>query len=95
MRINFFKQRQNRRYNYTPRYFKGKKDENPYDFDSPFSKFRDIHNSNDFGAHWREARSQSRNRGNRGFSKLVLLILSILVLLALYVLDFDLSIFNK
>jgi hypothetical protein len=95
VRINFFKQRQNRRYNYTPRYFKGKKDENPYDFDAPFSKFRDMPNSNDFGAHWREARSQSRNRGNRGFSKLFLLILSILVLLALYVLDFDLSIFNK
>jgi len=95
VRINFFKQRQNRRYNYTPRYFKGKKDENPFDFDSPFSKFRDMPNSNDFGAHWREARSQSRNRGNRGVSKPFLLILSVLVLLALYVLDFDLSIFKK
>jgi hypothetical protein len=95
VRINFFKQRQNRRYNYTPRYFKGKKDENLYDFDSPFSKYRDIPNANDFGAHWREARSQSRNRGNKGFSKLFLFILTILVLLALYVLDFDLSIFKK
>lgn len=95
MRINFFKQKQNRRYNYTPRYFKGKKDQNPYDFDATFSKYRDMPNSNDFGAHWREARAYSRTRGNRGFSKLFYIILAILVMLVLYVLDFDLSIFKQ
>ena len=95
MRINFFKQRQNRRYNYTPRYFKGKKDQNPYDFDTTFSKYRDMPNAHDFGAHWREARSQSRTRGTKGFGKLFYIILALLVLLALYVLDFDLSIFKQ
>ena len=41
MRFNIFKLGKNRRYNYTPRYFKGKDAGNPYDFDSKFSKFRD------------------------------------------------------
>jgi hypothetical protein len=50
-------------------------------------------NKNDFGAHWREARSMSRNRGNKGLSPLLLMIIGLLVLGALYVLDFDLSIF--
>ncbi|MEC7658529.1 MAG: hypothetical protein VYB41_00380 [Bacteroidota bacterium] len=95
MRINFFKQRTNRRFNYTPRYYKGKKDENPYDFDSTFSKYRDITNSNDFGAHWQAARQQSRNRSNRGFSRLFFIILVSLILIALYILDFDLSIFKN
>ena len=94
MRFNFFKQRTNRRFNYTPRYFKGKKDEQPFDFDSPFLKYRDIPNKNDFGAHWQTARSDSRTRSNRGFSRLFYLVLIVLILIALYILDFDLSIFN-
>ncbi len=94
MRINFFKLRKNRRFNYTPRYFEGKTEENPYDFDSRFSKFRDTANVNDFGAHWKEARLQQRNRRNRGVSLRLLLIILLLVLISLYVLDFDLSIFK-
>jgi len=95
VRINFFKQQTNRRFNYTPRYYKGKKDENPYDFDSSFSKYRDITNSNDFGANWQAARQQSRNRSNRGFSRLFFIILISLIFIALYILDFDLSIFKN
>ena len=58
MRINFFKQRTNRRFNYTPRFYKGKKDDTPYDFDSTFSKYRDLTNSNDFGAQWQAGINQ-------------------------------------
>ena len=50
-------------------------------------------NKNDFGAHWREARRMSRNRNNKGVSPLLLMIIGLLLLGALYVLDFDLSIF--
>ena len=95
MRINFFKQRTNRRFNYTPRFYKGKNDDTPYDFDSTFSKYRDMSNSNDFGAQWQAARRDSRNRSNRGFSRLFLIVLATLVLIALYILDFDLSIFKS
>ncbi|MEK9530078.1 MAG: hypothetical protein VWZ86_01285 [Flavobacteriaceae bacterium] len=93
VRLSFLKQRSNRRFNYTPRYFKGKKDANPYDFGSAFEQYRDTPNTNDFGAHWREARRASRTRGNRSFSPLLLIIIALLSLAALFVLDFDLSIF--
>ena len=61
---NLFKLNRNRRYNYTPRYYQGKEIENPYDFDSTFSKYRDTYNANDFGKKWEEARLASRHRGN-------------------------------
>jgi len=95
VRFNIFKLGKNRRYNYTPRYFKGKDAGNPYDFDSKFSKYRDSHNSNDFGAHWKEARNASRHRGNRALSIRLLLIILLLVLCFLYIIDFDVSIFNS
>lgn len=93
VRLSFLKQRSNRRFNYTPRYFKGKNNANPYDFGSAIEQHRDTPNTNDFGAHWREARRASRTRGNRSVSPLLLLIIALLVLAALFVLDFDLSIF--
>ena len=93
MRLSFLKQRKSRRFNYTPRYYKGKKSANPYAFGSTFEQFRDTPNANDFGAHWREAREMSRNRKNRGASFRLILIIISLFLAALYVLDFDLSIF--
>lgn len=93
MRLSFLKQRKNRRFNYTPRYFKGKQSANPYAFGSAFEQYRDTPNANDFGAHWREARDMSRNRGNRSVSPRLLLIFAALLLIALYVLDFDFSIF--
>ncbi len=93
MRTQLFKQKQNKRFNYTPRYFKGKNTGNPYAFDSVFSKYRETPNSTDFGAHWKEARQGSRHRGNRSFSIRLFLIIGILVLLSLFVLDFDISLF--
>ncbi len=94
-KLNVFKLRKNRRYNYTPRYYKGKEEGNIYDFDSKFAKYRDTFNSNDFGNQWQEARLQMRNRKNRSVSLRLLLIVLALVLLCLFILDFDLTIFFK
>ena len=94
-KLNVFKLRKNRRYNYTPRYYNGKEEGNIYDFDSKFAKYRDTFNSNDFGNQWQEARLQMRNRKNRSVSLRLLLIILALVLLCLFILDFDLTIFFK
>lgn len=90
-----FKRRENRRYNYTPRYYKGKESMKTFDFDtSTFHKFRDTPNATDFGAHWKEARLNSRNRKNREINRRILWIVLILVLIFLWIIDFDLSIFR-
>jgi len=93
LKSNLFKLRKNRRYNYTPRYYKGKDEGNLYEFDSKFSKYRDTYNSNDFGQKWKEMRLQMRTKKNRSISLRLLLIILGLVFICLYILDFDLSIF--
>ena len=95
LKSNLFKLNRNRRYNYTPRYYKGKEIENPYDFDSTFNKYRDTYNANDFGKKWQEDRQASRNRNNRSFSPTLLIIIGVLVLIFLFIIDFDLSIFRN
>ena len=94
MKVSLFKLKKNRRFNYTPRYFKGKEQGNPYDFDSKFSKYRDIYNKNDLAHQWKEARLKMRIRSNRGFSLRLFIIISTLLLLFLYIIDFDFSIFT-
>lgn len=94
-KLKSLKLRKNSRYNYTPRYYKGKDMGNPYKFDSKFSKYKETHNSIDFGSHWAEARENSRNRGNRGVNRTVILIALILTFIFLWIIDFDLSIFSS
>ena len=91
---NLFKLNKNRRYNYTPRYYRGKEEGNLYEFDSRFSKYRNTYNSNDFGNQWQDVRVQMRTKKNRSISLRLLLIILGLVFVCLYILDFDLSIFT-
>jgi hypothetical protein len=95
LKINFYKSRKNARYNYTPRYYKGKDTGNIYEFDSKFNKYKNATNSIDFGSQWAAARNDSRNRGNREINIRVLIIIMALILLFLWIIDFDLSIFSN
>lgn len=94
LKSNLFKLNKNRRYNYTPRYYRGKEEGNLYEFDSRFSKYRNTFNSNDFGNQWQDARVQMRTKKNRSISLRLFLIILSLVFVCLYILDFDLSIFT-
>jgi hypothetical protein len=85
----------NKRFNYTPRYFKGKEVHNIYDFDSKFVRDRETSSYNDFRAHWSEARKESRHRGNREVNFRLIAIIAALVLIFFFIIDFDLSIFNR
>jgi|SRR5690625_176416 len=90
-----FKRRENRRYNYTPRYYKGKEGAQTFDFEtSTFHKYRDMPNAADFGAHWKVDRAESRNRKNREINGRILFIAFILIFIFLWIIDFDLSIFT-
>ncbi len=93
-KVNLFKLNRNKRYNYTPRYYKGKQIENPYEFDSKFRKYADTYNANDLGKKWQDDRLANRNRSNRYVSPLLLFIIAVLCLIFLYIIDFDLSIFS-
>lgn len=94
MKIRFFKLDKNKRYNYTPRFYQGKDLGNPYDFEERLRKDRQTP-ANTVGAQWSEVRKQSRNRNNNQVNKTLVITFLILLLIALYLLDFDLSIFFK
>ncbi len=94
-KVKSFKLPKNTRYNYTPRYYSGKKISNIYEIDSSFNKYKSTHNSIDFGSHWADARKNSRHRGNRSINKRVIIIALILAFIFLWLIDFDLSIFSQ
>jgi hypothetical protein len=82
----------NNRFNYTPRYYRGKEDiEGKHA--TKFDAYSDTFNDNDFAGHWREARLTKRNRGNRELNATILIIVMLLVIGFLFIIDFDLSIF--
>ena len=91
----FLKTKKNARYNYTPRYYKGKDTGNIYDFDSKFNKYREATNAIDFGAQWSRDRKASRNRGNREINRRVIYVAIVLIFIFLWIIDFDLSIFSN
>jgi hypothetical protein len=85
----------NNRFNYTPRYYKGKDEADPGDYSTKIDMYSGTYNKNDFGGNWKEARLSSRKTHNVEFNKTILIIIAILILLFLFIIDFDLSIFKK
>ncbi len=83
----------NKRFNYTPRYYKGKENTDESKYETKFDAYADVYNKNDISGQWHERRLESRNRANSGFNNTILIIIAVLVLISLYILDFDLSIF--
>lgn len=92
-KFNVLKKPQNRRFNYTPRYFHGKEKTNVYSLENRIEAGREQINTNDYGGNWKEDRKSARSYSNRGINKVILLLILALAAYALYILDFDLSIF--
>ena len=87
-----FNLNKNRRFNYTPRFFRGKEDIS-INFESKISKSRDQYNSIDMGMNWSDQRHKKRNTGNRGVNLTLILTVIFLIMVFLYIIDFDLTIF--
>jgi hypothetical protein len=83
----------NKRFNYTPSYFKGKEDVDESQYPTRFDAYTDTYNKNDFSGQWHENRINSRNRGNSGLNKTLVILILVFTLIFLFIIDFDLSIF--
>ena len=62
-------------------------------FESRISKYRDQYNSIDMGMNWSDQRDRMRNRRNRGVNLTLIPVIVFLILVFLYIIDFDLTIF--
>ncbi len=87
------KLKKNNRFNYTPRYYKGKDGVDEKKYATKIDAYAGAYNKNDFGNNWRDARISQRNRGNYEINKTIIIIALILTLIFLFIIDFDLSIF--
>lgn len=94
MKIKLFQLQKNKRFNYTPRYYEGKEQGNTFEMGSRIRRDRETV-TNHFTEEWRTIRNESRNKKNAGVNKTFWIILAILILITLYFLDFDLSIFKR
>jgi len=88
------KLKSNNRFNYTPRYYKGKEGVEEEKHATKFDAYADAYNSNDFSGNWNEIRKSQRNSNNSELNTTILIIAMCLILLFLWIIDFDLSIFS-
>lgn len=86
--------RKNKKYSYQPRYYKG--EGNPYELKHKFDDYRVTAGSNKgLKTKFSNAINDYKTNDDRtGANRRVLIIIGVLILIFLYVIDFDLSIFS-
>ncbi|SHG43037.1 riboflavin synthase subunit beta [Winogradskyella jejuensis] len=91
--MGIFKTKKNKRYSYTPRYYKG--DGNPYEVKHKFDEYRKTVNpSRGIKGKFNDAIEDYKNR-DEAVNRRVFIIVGVLILVFLFIIDFDLSIFFK
>jgi len=86
--------RTNKKFEYKPRYYKG--EGNPFEIKQKFDQFRNTTGKNkNLKQKFTDAVEELKNSDSKGTNKRILIITVVLVLIFLYIIDFDLSIFLK
>ncbi len=87
-----FIKRENKKFDYKPTYYKG--EGNPYEVKHKFDKFRTtVGKSKGLKGKFTDAFDEFKSAENGGFNSTILIIIAIFVLMFLFFIDFDLSIF--
>jgi len=92
--MGILKKHTNKKFDYTPRYYNG--EGNPFKIGHKFDDFRTTVGSNKgLKDKFKSAFEESGSANHKGFNKVTLIIIAVLVFIFLYIIDFDLSIFKK
>ena len=89
--MSIFKTRQNKRFNYTPRYYKG--EGNPFEIKHKFDDQRKTIGKVGLKGKFVNAWDDYKNTPDASANRRTLIIIAILVFIFLLIIDFDLSIF--
>lgn len=90
----FTKLQKNNKFDYTARYYKNESDGSPYKFEHKFDKFRSTATTTrGLRKKLGNAMADVRKEGDRNHKIRFLIILTVLLFIFLYIIDFDLSIF--
>ena len=88
------KLKRNRTFGYSPRYYKNDGDGSPFKLEHRFDKYRTtVDRPRGLKKKLGSAMADTRRKGDRNLKIRFLIILGFLVLIVLYIIDFDLSIF--
>ena len=91
--MGILKLRKNKKYSYTPRYFDDKGEGNPFEIKHKFDDQRKTVGGNtDLKSKFIDAIDDYKNP-DKGATRRILIIVGVLVLVFLFIIDFDLSIF--
>lgn len=92
--MGLLKLKKNKRYSYKPRYYKG--EGNPYELKHKFDEHRTTANpATGLKGKINAAVDDYKNNHDENVNRRVLLIIGLLILIFLYLIDFDLSIFMR
>ncbi len=90
----FTKLRKNKKFSYSPRYYDDKGEGNPFRIERKLDKFgTTLDSPGGLKGRFTSAMADMRKAGDRHLNTRLLIIIAILVLIFLYIIDFDLSIF--
>jgi len=92
--MGILKTKKNKKFSYTPRYFDDKGQGNPYEIKHKFDEFRTTVGPNkNFKTKLNNALNELKHDRDHEANRRILIIAAILVLVFLFIIDFDLSIF--
>ena len=90
--MGIFKTREVKKFNYTPRHYKG--EGNPYEIKHKFDDFRQtVGKQGGIKSKLVSALNDYKHNQNTSANRRVLIIIGVLLLIFLFIIDFDLSIF--
>lgn len=89
---NFLKLRKNRTFNYSPRFYKG--EGSPFKIEHKLDKFRSTaHTQRGLKNKFTSAFDDLKNEGDKYLKLRFWIVVAVLILIFLFIIDFDLSIF--
>ncbi len=93
--MGILKTRKNKKFNYTPRYYNSDKEGSPFDIEHKFDKFRStVGNNRGWKAKFNNVLEDIRNGSDRRANRTIFIIVAIFILIFLFIIDFDLTIFT-
>jgi hypothetical protein len=92
--MGIFKTRKNKRFNYVPRHYDDKGEGSPFQMKHKFDEYRKTVGGNTgLKSKFKDAWADLKDSKDRKTNRRILIIAGILLLIFLYIIDFDLSIF--
>ena len=92
--MGFLKSKKNKKFSYSPRYFDDKGEGNPYEIKHKFDNFRTtIGDNKGLKTKFNKAINDLKANPNKEANRRILIIVAVLLLIFLFIIEFDLSIF--